>query len=102
MPKGAKYGGRQKGTANKSANCVRELAAPYGKESLEYLASAMRDKNGKTSDRISSAKELLDRAYGRPPQAIIGGDENDKPIRVLHEADEQIIKRYLTQKGIVE
>ncbi len=28
-------------------------------------------------------KELIDRVDGRPPQAIIGGDEDDAPIQIL-------------------
>jgi hypothetical protein len=36
---------------------------------------------GKTGD-ISALKELGDRLDGKPSQAIVGGDEDDRPIAV--------------------
>lgn len=47
-------------------------------------------------------KEIGDRIDGKVPQAHIGGDEEDAPIRILHEADESIIRRYLEQEKKTE
>ena len=33
--------------------------------------------------RVAAAKDLLDRAHGKPAQAIIGGGEDDPPIRTV-------------------
>lgn len=58
------------------------------------LVNKMREGDAHAADKV------LDRAYGKPAQAIVGGDENDPPVRVLHEADTDIIQRYLNnQKG---
>lgn len=51
---------------------------------------------------IQAIKELADRLDGKVPQAHIGGDEEDAPIRILHEADESIIRRYLEQEKKTE
>jgi hypothetical protein len=32
--------------------------------------------------RVAAMKELLDRAHGRPPQAIVG-DDNAPPVRTV-------------------
>lgn len=48
---------------------------------------------------LAFIQEICDRAYGKPKQAIIGGDEEDSPIK--HEisvTDSEIIQRYIRQK----
>lgn len=47
---------------------------------------------------IVALKELGDRLDGKPKQAIVGGEEDDPPIRVIHEADQSIIDRYMKGK----
>lgn len=45
--------------------------------------------------------ELTDRIEGKPKQALIGGDDDDKPLipPPLSPQDADLIQRYLTQKG---
>lgn len=43
---------------------------------------------------LAFIQEICDRAYGKPKQAIIGGDEDDEPIRIQTESDEDVIARY--------
>lgn len=78
--------GRKKGSVNKIKKKIQELAEPYGEKALEVLHEIMMrgsltyDLDGsitggaKDGDRIAAAKELLDRGYGKAPQAITGGD----------------------------
>lgn len=50
---------------------------------------------------VSAMKEIGDRLEGKPAQAIIGGDADTPPVRILHEADKDIIARYInSRKGI--
>ena len=69
MPKGQKYGGRTVGTPNKATAEIKELAQDYGPEALETLAVIMRDSDSDAA-RVSAARELLDRAYGKASQHI--------------------------------
>ena len=59
-----KTGGRQLGTPNKATAAVRELAADYGAEAIEVLATLMRT-SGDDRTRLVAAKELQDRGFGR-------------------------------------
>lgn len=63
--------GRRKGSVNKLAADIKALAQPYGPEALDVIVSAMRD-GEKLADRLTAAKEMLDRGYGRPAQAVTG------------------------------
>ena len=68
-----KYGGRTKGTLNKATADVRVLASVYSDDAIQTLATIM--KHGETeTGRIAAAREILDRAYGRAPQAVTGAD----------------------------
>lgn len=88
MPKGEKRrGGRQKGTPNKSANSIRQLAVEFGPLALETVVNIVKRKSNPANVRIAAAKEILDRAYGRPTQTISG--DPDQPI--VHD----IIVRFL-------
>lgn len=50
---------------------------------------------------MAAIKEIGDRLDGKPAQAIIGGDADTPPVRILHEADKDIIARYInSRKGI--
>lgn len=67
---GERRGGRQKGTPNKVTADVRELAQKYGPQALEVLSSIMMDEEKPPAARVSAAKEILDRAYGKAPQPV--------------------------------
>ena len=75
MAKGKKTGGRIAGTPNKATAEIKELARQYGGKGIEELAKLAGLVVGATkaeSDqaRIIAIKELLDRGYGKPTQAI--------------------------------
>jgi hypothetical protein len=73
MAKGVKTGGRKKGTPNKATAEIRGLAREYTAEALEALVGVMRDSD-QPSARVSAAREILDRGYGKPSQAHTGED----------------------------
>jgi hypothetical protein len=66
-----KTGGRKKGQPNKVVTDIRELAQGYGPEAIGTLVTLMREADFETV-RVSAAKELLDRAYGKAVQPIEG------------------------------
>ncbi len=68
-----KMGGRAKGTLNKSTVEVKAAAAKYGPDAIKKLAQLM-DTADTDQAKIAACKEILDRAYGKAPQAITGED----------------------------
>jgi hypothetical protein len=61
--------GRPRGVANKLTADIKALAADYGEGSLQTLAW-IKDHGKSEQARVAAAKELLDRAYGRPRQEL--------------------------------
>lgn len=68
--------GRPKGSLNKATADVRALAQEYGPQALNTLAEIMRDNGQPAAARVSAAKEVLDRAYGKSPQPITADEGN--------------------------
>jgi hypothetical protein len=62
--------GRPPGAANKITAPVREAAQVYTAEAIETLASVMRDPKAPAVARIGACNAILDRAHGKPTQAI--------------------------------
>jgi len=60
----------------KSDRTVMEMARIYGPRAIEVLAEVMNDPKATATARAMAADRILDRAYGRAPQAIglsVGG-----------------------------
>jgi hypothetical protein len=58
-------GGRHKGVAE-----VMALARTYTKAAIETLVGIMQDEQAPKPARVAAASAILDRGYGKPPQAI--------------------------------
>lgn len=86
MPKGRKTGGRKAGTPNKATADVKAIAGQYSAEAVEMLIQIARTAESDAA-RVSAIKELLDRAHGKAPQAIVGGDNGPLTIVVRRFAD---------------
>jgi len=61
--------GRKPGVPNRLTQDVKALAAQYGPDALETLVRIMNQGESEQA-RIAAAKELLDRGFGRPAQAL--------------------------------
>ena len=65
---------------------LREIAAEYGPAAVAKLAAmaGLDGTPGAESEQaqLGALRELLDRGYGRPPQAITGG-EDGAPVRFV-------------------
>lgn len=84
-----KTGGRVKGARNKATAKIKDLAQPYGAEALDVLATIMRDVEVSENARVSAAKELLDRAFGKAPQAHTG--EDGGAVEHVHKVTREIV-----------
>jgi hypothetical protein len=57
---------------------LRELARAWTEQAIQALALALTDP--RTS--VPAAIALLNRGWGMPAQAIVGGDEDSAPVRL--------------------
>ena len=85
-------GGRQKGTPNKASVAGRDIAAQWGPDAIRQLATLaglVKDPEGNPIGRsandtvvMNSCATLIERAFGKVAQPIVG-DDNDDPIRTV-------------------
>lgn len=68
-------GGRPKEVAD-----VKELARQHATDAITALVSICNDAERPANARVAAASAILDRAYGKPPQAIEHGNLNDAPL----------------------
>jgi len=74
--------GNPGGRPKKDRHIVRDAARAHTEEAVETLVNLMR--NGKQEvTRINACIAILDRGWGKPAQAITGGDEDDPPLRTI-------------------
>lgn len=69
MAIGKKTGGRHAGTPNKATADVRAAAQKYTTAAIARLAHLMEHAESEAA-QVAAAKELLDRAHGRPAQFV--------------------------------
>ena len=62
--------GRPPGAPNKVTASVREAASVFSDEAVQALAQVMRDDKAPAIARIAASNAILDRAHGRPTQAV--------------------------------
>ncbi|MFA5633387.1 MAG: hypothetical protein WC997_17990 [Porticoccaceae bacterium] len=62
------------------------MAQTYGPEAIDRLAEIMNNESAPEASRVSAIKELLDRGFGRVPQAV-GGTDDLPPIKTSRPFD---------------
>ena len=67
-----KTGGRRAGTPNRVGADVRLAARAYSRQALTTLANIMKNPKSHEASRVAAARELLDRAHGKPRQPLDG------------------------------
>lgn len=82
MAKRQKYGGRRAGTPNKATGEIRELARAYAPAAIKELARLAKDAESEQA-RVSAIGMLLDRGYGKSPQAMEHSGPNGGPIDLV-------------------
>jgi hypothetical protein len=82
MPWGGKQpgAGRPKGVPNKATAEIKALAQKHTPAAMKELARIMLNSESDAA-RVAAIKEMFDRGYGRPAQAIVGGDETEEAIK---------------------
>lgn len=60
-----KQSGRKAGSPNKATAAIRELAGEHAGKAVGTLVELMDDKGSPAAARISAAKELIERGFGR-------------------------------------
>ena len=81
-----KTGGRRKGTPNRATAEIKALAQTYGPDAIDTLAEIMNDKAAPEASRVAAIRELLDRGFGKVPQAV-GGTDDLPPIKTSRPFD---------------
>jgi len=87
-------GGRQKGTPNKATAeaklAISELAKTLAPDALRRLATLARKAKSEAA-QVAAIREILDRAYGRPAQAVTLAGGEGPPIRTQTISDETVL-----------
>lgn len=60
---------------------VKRLAQSHGIAAINKLVALMSSDDEKT--QLAACQAILDRGFGKPAQAIIGGSEDDPPIKTV-------------------
>jgi hypothetical protein len=74
----------------KSLPDIRSLARSYTRSSILALAGVMRAKDATHAARVSAANAILDRGWGKPPQALQSGEGN--ALELIHRIERVIVK----------
>jgi len=94
MAKGAKTGGRKKGTPNKATASLKDLARQHTDAALTTLVSVLAGGEGvPAAAQVAAAKELLDRGYGKA-STILNGDEDGGPIKFVGKVELVGVRSY--------
>ena len=105
MAAGKKTGGRQAGTPNKITAEIKEFAQKYGREAIEVAAKIMRSDTAPEAARMSAVNTILDRAYGKAPQALEHTGKDGGPIETRNITDEMRAKAltaFMAKTGVKE
>jgi hypothetical protein len=76
-PRGGKRpgSGRRKGVPNKATAEVKDICRQHALGIIKELVRLATEADTAAA-RIAACKEILDRAYGKAPQAIVGAPDN--------------------------
>lgn len=69
---------------------IRSLARSHTRSAILALAGVMRSKDATHAARVSAANALLDRGWGKPPQAIENGE--DGALELIHRIERVIVR----------
>jgi hypothetical protein len=69
----------------KSLTEIRSLARSHTRTAINILVGIMRSKDATAPARVSAANTILDRGWGKPPQAIQNGDHG--ALELIHKID---------------
>lgn len=79
----ARSPGRKK-LKNQFEGHVRDLARAYTEVAIEQLAALM-TKSKNENMRLLASSAVLERGWGKPSQAVVGGEPDEPAIKHVHE-----------------
>jgi len=68
---------------------IRSLARSHTRTALNVLVGVMRSKDATAAAKVSAANAILDRGWGKAPQAIQNGD--DGALQLIHRIERVIV-----------
>jgi hypothetical protein len=74
----------------KTLTDIRSLARSHTRSAILALAGVMRSKDATHAARVSAANALLDRGWGKPPQALHTGE--DGALELIHRIERVIVQ----------
>lgn len=72
---------------------VKAMFQAKGEDAFNVIVECLGDPDPKV--RLSAAETLLERAYGKVPQAITGGDDDDPAIKTVSKVIYEIVRNPL-------
>lgn len=76
---------------NQFAGHVRDIARAYTEVTMAELIK-LATKSKSENMRLLASTAILERGWGKPAQAHVGGDDGDNPIRHVHEVRRTIVR----------
>jgi hypothetical protein len=73
----------------KSLTEIRSLARSHTRSALNVLVGIMSSQDATAPARVSAANAILDRGWGKAPQAIQNGD--DGALKLIHRIERVIV-----------
>jgi hypothetical protein len=68
---------------------IRSLARSHARTALNVLVGVMRSKDATAAAKVSAANAILDRGWGKAPQAIQNGDNG--PFELIQRIERVIV-----------
>ena len=83
-------GGRQPGSTNKTTLEGRQIALNFADEAMQTAVDIMRDASAPPTTRLAAAIDIMNRAWGKPTQAVSVDAESAQPLQIMirHFSDE--------------
>ena len=79
--------GRKPGKVGKAKRALAEMAKDHAEAALSTLAEVHADQAAPAAARVSAATAILDRAYGKPTQAMEHTGKDGGPIQTQSRTD---------------
>jgi hypothetical protein len=74
----------------KVENIVKRIARNHTEKAINKLVTLLESTDERI--QIAAAQAILDRGYGKPAQAIVGGDDEDNPISLIQKIERSIVR----------
>lgn len=68
---------------------IRSIARSHTRTAINALVGVIKAKDATPAARVSAATAILDRGWGKPPQALENG--NDRAFELIHRIERVIV-----------